>query len=761
MGVLQWHPGWGPVEVCGVTKGGEGDGRTLGLLGATGVGVGAIVGGGVLALAGVAFVTTGPSAILAFGANGLIALLTVLSFAELAARFPESGGTYTYARKVLTVEAAFAVGWVVWFASVVAAVLYALGFAAFLVPVLDHLWRLSGGEAPGWLASRPAILLFAAAPVGFYAWGLTRSTAGGKQWATVGKVVIFVVLLAGGVWGLLAGPPTGAELAARWTPFLEGGQRGLMQAMGYTFIALQGFDLIAAVGGEVRQPQRNIPRAMLLSLGVALAIYLPLLFLIPTTGTNGEPVSALAARDPEILVAHAAGNFFGPAGYWMVLVAGLLSMLSALQANLMAVSRFALTMARDRTLPGRFSRLLPGRNTPLPAIQLTVVVVILVLVAVPDVAVAGAMASLIFLGSFALTHWVAWLVRRRSPDPGPFRTPLFPLVPLVGGLACVGLALFQALAVPAAGALAALWLSAGAVLYAALLGRSARVADASAEGLDPQLMRLRGRTPLILVPIANPENAPTLVAVSDALAPRGIARVLLLSVVRPPPEGWSPGTLPRPLADAQAVLGGALSTAFASRMTPEALVTVGEDPWKEIARVVEAYHCETLLLGLGELSEALIRGPLETLLNTVTCDVVILRAQPGWDPGQARQILVPSGGGQEQSYLRARFLGHLARVAPRRVTWLRVLPGDAEDAEVRRARRGLKVLARDEVPGGGDVEVERSDDALEELVRRAGETDLLVLGIQRLDRRHKAIGPLVVELSRRTTCPLVLISRGT
>jgi amino acid transporter len=73
--------------------------RHLGLVAATGVGVGAIVGGGILALAGVAFATTGPAAILAFGLNGVIALLTALSFAEMSSKFPESGGTYTFARK--------------------------------------------------------------------------------------------------------------------------------------------------------------------------------------------------------------------------------------------------------------------------------------------------------------------------------------------------------------------------------------------------------------------------------------------------------------------------------------------------------------------------------------------------------------------------------------------------------------------------------------------------------------------------------------
>ena len=88
--------------------------RRIGLLGATGVGVGAIVGGGILALAGVAFATTGPAAMAAFALNGVIALLTVLSFAELASKFPESGGTYAFSKKVLPVEAAAAVGWVVW-----------------------------------------------------------------------------------------------------------------------------------------------------------------------------------------------------------------------------------------------------------------------------------------------------------------------------------------------------------------------------------------------------------------------------------------------------------------------------------------------------------------------------------------------------------------------------------------------------------------------------------------------------------------------
>ena len=154
--------------------------------------------------------------------------------------------------------------------------------------------------------------------------------------------------------------------------------------MGYTFIALQGFDLIAAVGGEVKRPEQTIPRAMFLSLGVALLIYLPLLFLIVAVGSPGQPIAALAGENPEILVAVAARNFFGPAGYWLIIVAGVLAMLSALHANLLAASRFARTMASDRTLPRWLDYTTPGQGTPVCAIQLTGVTVVFLLIAVAE-----------------------------------------------------------------------------------------------------------------------------------------------------------------------------------------------------------------------------------------------------------------------------------------------------------------------------------------------------------------------------------------
>jgi len=744
--------------------------RTLGFFGATGVGVGAIVGGGILALAGVAFETAGPSAILAFALNGCVALVTVASFAELSARFPHSGGTYTYARRVLTVEAAFGVGWIVWFASVVAAVLYALGFAVFLVPFLEQVVRVAGGVPPSWMGGRFALVAYAGVAVALYAWSLSRPAGSGGQWATIGKVVVFAVLIVAGFASLLGEAPSPVRLAERFRPFFAEGLTGLAQAMGYTFIALQGFDLIAAVGGEVRDPVRNVPRAMFASLGVALAVYLPLLFLIVAVGSPGEPVRALAARDPEILVAAAARSFLGATGYWLVLVAGLLSMLSALQANLLAASRFALTMAEDRTLPPRFQAEGEGGGAPVAAIRLTAATVGLLLVAVPNVAAAGAVSSLIFLASFTVTHAIGYLARRRAGAPRGFRTPLFPAVPLTGGTLCLALGLYQAVAVPSAGVLAALWLSLGAILYALWLAPRARAVDAASEGRDPEMLRLRGRQPLVLVPIANPASAEMLVTMARTIAPPHVSRVQLLNVVPTPREGERPGTpsvgdegpatesVPREIRDAQSLLGRALQTALEVDLRPEALITIHDEPLSEIARVAEAVSCETLLLGVGRLKGTLLTGPLERLLSSVDADVVILKAPPGWRPESVRSILVPSRGGHEQSPIRARLLANLGRTGAREVTFLGVVP-EATPAPVRnRTLAELRRLSMDEARGHAQCEVVMGD-VVETIVARTADADLLVLGLHPSARKRATLGAIVQQVAQGAHCPVLMISQ--
>ena len=732
--------------------------RRIGLFGATGVGVGAIVGGGILALAGVAFATTGPAAILAFAFNGVIALLTALSFAEMASKFPESGGTYTFSRKVLSVEAAFTVGWVVWFASIVAAVLYALGFGHFFAILLGDVSSAIGHDLPHWLQGPRAVTGIAFGTTVLLTVSLSLRSAGGGQWANIGKVVVFVILILGGFWAISNQSPQ--DTSAALQPFFTAGLGGLVQAMGYTFIALQGFDLIAAVGGEIRDPSKTIPRAMILSLAIALLIYIPLLFVITTVGTTDDQTIAVAAAgDPEGIVAVAARNFLGPTGYWLVVVAAVLSMFTALQANLFAASRIALAMSRDRTLPSSLSKLSSNLRNPVNAILVTVAIVLSLIVVLPNVAAAGAASSLIFLVTFAIAHWLSVLVRQRSVlSPPPFRSPLFPAVPVIGGIACIGLAVFQGIAVPSAGLIAVAWLGVGGILFLTLFAHRARLTDVSSVAANPELVRLRGNTPLVLVPIANPQNAYAMISLADTLVPSEVGRVLLQMIVVAPAD-WNPTDDPIPVDRAQTVLRELLRASAKLGVRAETLTTVARQPMEEIARVAQLHRCESVLLGLSEIGVDSRDTPLEGLLSQLSSDVVVLRAPRNWQLSDTQKILVPVAGRGGHDYLLARLLGSLSRMQKRQVTFLRVVPTNTPPSELKRIRRDLNRMARDNVGGPCEREVVQSDDAVQEITQRADESGLIILGIQRIGPRQKLFGSFTRSIARQTACPIIVLSR--
>lgn len=736
----------------------ESQNRSLSLLRATSVGVGAIVGGGILALAGSAFASSGPAAILAFGLNGVIAMLTALTFAELASKFPESGGTYAFSRKVLSVEAAFLVGWVVWFASVAAAVLYAIGFAHFGLWMVRDLWELANHKPLAFLQGEHSVRVGAILTTLVLAFWSTRSRGGPSSWVNIVKVAVFALLLVGGAWAFTQKPL--GESREALSPFLDGGWSGLLQAMGFSFIALQGFDLIAAVGGEVKDPERNLPRAMIGSLSIALVIYLPLLFFVSTVGVPGDQsVREMAEVDPEGVVSLAAIQFLGPFGYWLVTIAAVLAMFTALQANLFAASRIAYSMARDRTLPGPLRKLRAKSGNPANAIYITAGLVGAMLLILPDVGTAGAAASLIFLVTFSMTHVVAILVRQRSTlRPPPFRTRWFPLVPVVGGIACLALAIFQGVIVPQAGSIAVGWMGLGGVLFLVRFARGARVHDALTTAIEPELVTLRGNAPLVLVPIANPSNAHILMSLADAMVPAHVGRVLLQAVMVAPPD-WEPEADPGPIERLQALLPRLLAASTKIGIRAEVLSTVAKDPMAEIARVTRLHRCESVVLGLSQFSENEEGTPLELLLGTLDADVVLVRARGEWKFERVKRILIPVSGEEGHEHLMARILGSLSRLAPRETVFVRVVPKSTPEKQVERMTRDLEQLGEDIIEESARGVVLVSDRPADALAEQAKQCDMVMLGVQRIGRHKKVIGRFTRELASKTECPLIVISR--
>lgn len=732
------------------------DRRRVGVYGATLVGLGGIIGGGLLILAGVAFETAGPAAILALAFDGIVAWLTAMSVTEISTAFPESGGAYTFAKKVFNVRAAFVVGWVLWFAYIVAGVLYALAFASFTVILLRA--ACAGlGLSTEWLDSRTMAMVLATLATAGYSVGLVRTSSGGGQWITLGKVVLFLFLIAAGAIAIVRQPFS--DVPRELGGFFSGGFSGLVTAMGLMFISLQGFEMVSAIAGEIKEPRRTIPKAIFGSLAISIAIYVPLLFLVATAGVDdGGNVMDLAAANPDTMVAAAARQFLGGPGYWFVIVAIALATLSALQANLLTASRIAYAMAHDHALPAVLEQTHPTRGTPVMAIYATALATVAIMFMIPDLTSAGAAASLIFLLAFALTHVTAYLARKRGGPAlaGGYRSPWFPVVPIVGGLACAGLAVFQAIVVPEAGKILVIWLGLGVMLYMALFKGRAEAADASAEGLDPRLNQLRGKNPLVLLPIANPKSARSLVEIANALAPSEFARVLVLTIIRAMKGGQ--GDPLAQLADAQEAVREALSASYTAGHAPEAMITAAVEPWPEIKRIAEEHACESLLIGLPQKVDPALDRQLETLMNEVDCDITMMRAPDDWKITNAKRVLVPIAGKSEEAELRARILASLSREAPRELVFLSVLPAAATDDELAVAMRTLTKLAAMKLPGTRVIEVVRSDDPTAAILAEAARCDLVVLGMRRSRQGKKQLGTINRAIVAQASCAVLLLS---
>jgi APA family basic amino acid/polyamine antiporter len=461
----------------------------LGLLDATMIGMGAMIGAGIFVLTGLAAQISGPAAILVFALNGVVTAFTALSYAELASAIPKSGGGYAYVREVFADFPSFLMGWMLWFAYMIAGTLYALGFAPNFVELL-HVYGLTAApDAIGSLAlpaglSLPALPMLAlVAVLGLVALNAVSTAASGSAETifTIIKVAILVVFVAFGATSDLFS-------SAEFQPlFPEGkGAYAILPAMGLTFIAFEGYDLITTVTEEVENPRENIPRAIFLSLAVTVVVYLAVVVVaIGTLGAGG------LADAGEAGIAQAATEFM-PAdlpviqnGGAVIVFGAVFSTLTALNAVVIASSRVAFAMGRERQLLPRFGQLHHRFGTPFAAI-LTSGVVMLAAVVLPTES-AGNMSSLFFLVSFVVVNAAVIRLRRNRPNmTRPYTIPLYPAPPVLAILLNLGLAGVLVTHLwtedPLALALSAGWLVLGALAY---LAKSRLATDSTEQPQQP------------------------------------------------------------------------------------------------------------------------------------------------------------------------------------------------------------------------------------------------------------------------------------
>jgi amino acid transporter len=231
-----------------------------------------MIGAGIFVLTGIAAGTAGPGLLLAFLLNGIVTLFTALAYAELGSAIPEAGGGYLWIKHALPSINGFLSGWMSWFAHAVAGSLYALGFGAYFGLLLENygisLFGLSGEGLDKFLAVVVALIFIYINYRGASETGTIANIVGFT------KIVILGVFIISGLYTIYYSP----DWFSNFNPFLPNGFGGIFMAMGLTFIAFEGYEVIAQTAEEVKNPKKNIPKAIFLSLLIVIPIYLLVAF---------------------------------------------------------------------------------------------------------------------------------------------------------------------------------------------------------------------------------------------------------------------------------------------------------------------------------------------------------------------------------------------------------------------------------------------------------------------------------------------------
>lgn len=399
--------------------------RRLGTVDAVVVGLGAMIGAGVFAALAPAARAAGNGLLLGLGLAALVAYGNATSSAQLAAVYPQAGGTYVYGRARLGPFWGFLAGWGFVVGKLASCAAMALTFASYAAP--DHARPLAIG----------AVALVTAVDY-----------LGVQKTALATRVIVAVVLAAlavvvAAVW------LGGATDPGRLWPITGATPAGVLQAAGFLFFAFAGYARLATLGEEVIDPARTIPRAIPIALGITLVVYT----VVAVSALAGAGADALAASAAPLATAVDAGRLasLSPA----VRVGATVASLGVLLSLIVGVSRTAFAMAAHGDLPPVLAAVHPRYRVPHRA-ELAVGAIVVIIVAIADVRAAIGFSSFCVLGYYAIANVAAWTLpptQRRWPRA----------LAALGLVGCVALAVALPWRSVAAGAAV---LTLGALLYA-------------------------------------------------------------------------------------------------------------------------------------------------------------------------------------------------------------------------------------------------------------------------------------------------------
>ncbi|WP_096391576.1 amino acid permease [Halopenitus persicus] len=759
------------------------------------IGVGAMIGAGVFALTGFAAGLAGPALILAFALNGFVALFTAVSYAELGAAFPEAGGGYLWVKEALVDPNGFYAGWMSWFAHAVACSLYAVTFGVFLTEFLVYGGVLAEGfHLLGFIGRELLDKILAVLMISLFAYINYR---GAEETGKAGVIVTFIKVAILGVFvafGILATvqTPNWPTKFLNSPGFAPNGVVGIIGAMGFTYIAFEGYEIIVQSGEEVVDPGTNVPKAVFYSLAIVVPIYVLVAFaaiggietipeLADRAGVSvGAPTWQVLGNLGELGIIEAAGQFV-PYGVPLLLVAGLTATMSALNATVYSSSRVSFAMGRDKALPELLSEVHPEKRTPHVAIFLSAVLIALMAVTLPIESVAAS-ADIMFILLFVQVNWTVIKMRKTHPDlPRTYEVPYMPWPPLIGIvlqflltpflLSALGMEI--GLGPDSHGFIAlvttAIWMGLGLLLY---YGYSRRKAEEKIEEETPTVTteqapaeERREREQRILVPVANPATVEQLMRTALDLAEQRDAEIEVVSVATVPRQ--TPISEGRQFVDEErAVIDQAIDFADEERpgIPVSGKIRIGHDVSRAILNTIEQDDIGLVLMGWRSRPrrrDFVLGSNVDEVVTKARCDVLVERVGPAADSasiGEVDSILLPTAGGPH-----AEFATEIARAVARRndahVKVIYVRSTDSDRDGDARSILDSTVAALENLETS--TEIIDGTNIGDSIVEEAADHDLTIIGASREGLLQQVVfGAIPEEVGRRADSTVIMVKRN-
>ena len=731
--------------------------RDLGLLEAYTIGLGTMIGAGIFVLPSIAAEQAGPASMVSFFFGGVVSLLAALSLSELATGMPKAGGSYYYVNRALGPFFGSIVGWGMWAGLTFASAFYMIGFGQYLLPGLgQYIGVLSGW---GELGITVAALVMAAilSGVNYYGVKETGALQNVIVLSLVGLIVAFLAL------GILSGPSI--------QEFNPNGWPAVAATIGTVYVSFIGFEVIATSAEEIKNPSRNLPLAMIAAVVTPTLMYVGVMFV--STGT----LSLDALASSKIPVADVATVFTGSIGALAMIVGAVLATISSANASILSAARVNFAMGRDRILVNWLNEVHDRFRTPYRAITATGVITLLLIAVGVGIGTLAEVASFMYLVTYALVHIAVIVLRRANPaayQPS-FRIPslLYPVIPILGFVACLAILVQMSLVVQAIGSLIIVF---GVIWYVVYARDRALSESLVGEAIAPRPTTLADGEGnyRVVVPVANPETERDLLrmAAASAHAHEGEhAEVIAVNVIEVPPQTSLSQNLTfeeERVERQQELLNSARDIATDLDIGLRTRAIVGRNAGAAILDVIEEENADHVFLGWqGTRSrrEHILGSTIDPVVARATCDATLVKLGPADGRGDG-DIMVLAGEGPHAPVAARRAAEFVTAADDASLTLLNVQPPEAEtDDSTAPTERGEDVIADLVVRAGIEyltyqTQVLVAEDTEQAIVDAAEEFDTVCVGATRSSAVSQAVFGSLPEKVGADVDSTVVIARG-